>query len=108
MSAPAPEPRAARIVVKIGSSLVTNDGQGLDREAIARWAAQVAALHADGRQVLLVSSGAIAEGMQRLGWGRRPQQVHELQAAAAVGQMGLAQAYESEFGAREALRRSAA
>jgi glutamate 5-kinase len=91
--------RSARAVVKVGSSLVTNDGQGLDLAAIARWAAQVAALRAAGHQVLLVSSGAIAEGMQRLGWTRRPQQVHELQAAAAVGQMGLAQAYETGFGA---------
>jgi len=90
---------ARSIVVKVGSSLVTDEGRGLDLGAIARWAAQVAALRADGRQVLLVSSGAIAEGMQRLGWTRRPQQVHELQAAAAVGQMGLAQAYESGFGA---------
>jgi glutamate 5-kinase len=87
------------VVVKVGSSLVTNDGRGLDLQAIARWATQVAALRAGGKQVLLVSSGAIAEGMQRLGWARRPQQVHELQAAAAVGQMGLAQAYETGFGA---------
>ena len=91
--------RAIRIVVKVGSSLVTNDGRGLDQAAIVRWANQVAALRQAGKQVLLVSSGAIAEGMQRLGWSKRPQQVHELQAAAAVGQMGLAQAYESSFGA---------
>ncbi len=90
--------RAGRLVVKVGSSLVTNDGRGLDAGAISRWAGQVVRLRADGKQVLLVSSGAIAEGMQRLGWSRRPQQVHELQAAAAVGQMGLAQAYESAFG----------
>jgi glutamate 5-kinase len=90
---------ARSVVVKVGSSLVTNDGQGLDLAAIARWAGQVAALRAGGKQVLLVSSGAVAEGMQRLGWTRRPQQIHELQAAAAVGQMGLAQAYESGFGA---------
>jgi len=93
------EARATRTVVKVGSSLVTNDGRGLDLAAISRWAGQVAALRALGKQVLLVSSGAIAEGMQRLGWTRRPQQVHELQAAAAVGQMGLAQAYETCFGA---------
>lgn len=93
------ETRAVRTVVKIGSSLVTNEGRGLDLAAISRWAGQVAALRAAGRQVLLVSSGAIAEGMQRLGWARRPQQVHELQAAAAVGQMGLVQAYETCFGA---------
>jgi glutamate 5-kinase len=90
---------ARTVVVKIGSSLVTNDGRGLDLQAMSRWAGQVSALRAGGRQVLLVSSGAIAEGMQRLGWTRRPQQVHELQAAAAVGQMGLAQAYETMFGA---------
>src|SRR5512137_909320 len=88
---------ARRVVVKVGSSLVTNDGRGLDLEAISRWAAQVARLRELGKQVLLVSSGAIAEGMQRLGWPQRPQQIHELQAAAAVGQMGLAQAYEAQF-----------
>ncbi len=99
MSAAPIEARATRTVVKVGSSLVTNDGRGLDLAAISRWAGQVAALRALGKQVLLVSSGAIAEGMQRLGWTRRPQQVHELQAAAAVGQMGLAQAYETCFGA---------
>ncbi len=90
---------ARRVVVKVGSSLVTNDGRGLDRDAIANWAAQIAGLRKSGKQVLLVSSGAIAEGMQRLGWRVRPRQVHELQAAAAVGQMGLAQAYESGFSA---------
>ncbi len=89
--------RARRVVVKVGSSLVTNEGRGLDADAIARWARQIAELRAQGRQVVLVSSGAIAEGMQRLGWARRPQQIHELQAAAAVGQMGLAQAYETQF-----------
>ena len=99
MSAAPSEARFARTVVKVGSSLVTNEGRGLDLAAISRWADQVAALRALGKQVLLVSSGAIAEGMQRLGWARRPQEVHELQAAAAVGQMGLAQAYESCFGA---------
>jgi len=88
---------ARRVVVKVGSSLVTNDGQGLDYAAIEHWARQIAGLHALGKQVLLVSSGAIAAGMQRLGWPRRPHQVHELQAAAAVGQMGLAQAYETRF-----------
>jgi glutamate 5-kinase len=88
---------ARRVVVKVGSSLVTNDGRGLDLEAIARWADQIAALRRLGKQALLVSSGAIAEGMQRLGWSERPKQVHSLQAAAAVGQMGLAQAYESSF-----------
>ena len=89
--------QAKRVVVKVGSALVTNHGQGLDSDAIAGWAAQVARLRADGREVALVSSGAIAEGMQRLGWTRRPHAMHELQAAAAVGQMGLAQAYESGF-----------
>ncbi|MDH5207243.1 MAG: glutamate 5-kinase [Burkholderiaceae bacterium] len=88
---------ARRVVVKVGSSLVTNDGRGLDLDAISRWATQVALLRRQGKQVVMVSSGAIAEGMQRLGWSKRPQQIHELQAAAAVGQMGLARAYESHF-----------
>ncbi|MDD2720131.1 MAG: glutamate 5-kinase [Gallionella sp.] len=86
-----------RIVVKVGSSLVTNQGAGLDLNALGNWARQIAALNASGHEVLLVSSGAIAEGMQRLGWRTRPTSVHELQAAAAVGQMGLVQAYESCF-----------
>ena len=85
------------IVVKIGSSLLTNNGAGLDRTAIAGWVAQIAELKSLGKDVLLVSSGAIAEGLQRLGWKRRPHAVHELQAAAAVGQMGLVQVYESCF-----------
>ncbi len=88
---------ARMLVVKVGSSLVTNEGRGLDGAAIARWAAQIAELRAMGRRVILVSSGAIAEGMQRLGWTRRPHAMHELQAAAAVGQMGLVQCYESAF-----------
>lgn len=88
---------ASRIVAKVGSSLVTNDGQGLDRQAVAHWASQIAALRNQGKQVVLVSSGAIAEGMARLGWAKRPTSMHELQAAAAVGQMGLAQAYEVAF-----------
>ena len=88
---------ARRLTIKVGSSLVTAEGRGLDRDAIANWAAQIAALRAGGREVLLVSSGAIAEGMKRLGWLRRPQSMHELQAAAAVGQMGLVQVYESCF-----------
>lgn len=88
---------AATLVVKVGSSLVTNEGRGLDAAAIARWAKQIAGLRAMGKRCVLVSSGAIAEGMQRLGWMRRPRAVHELQAAAAVGQMGLAQCYESCF-----------
>jgi glutamate 5-kinase len=89
--------KAKRLVVKLGSSLVTNDGQGLDRDALAGWARQVAALRLQGREIVLVSSGAIAEGMQRLGWKRRPHALHQLQAAAAVGQMGLIQVYESCF-----------
>jgi glutamate 5-kinase len=89
----------ARIVVKIGSSLLTNNGQGLDRAAINEWARQMVALQNAGHEVVLVSSGAIAEGMQRLGWAKRPQAVNELQAAAAVGQMGLVQVYESAFSA---------
>jgi len=89
--------KAKRIVVKVGSSLVTNNGEGLDHAAIAMWAEQMAALLASGHEVLMVSSGAIAEGMQRLGWTKRPQEIHQLQAAAAVGQMGLVQVYESCF-----------
>ena len=85
------------IVVKVGSSLVTNNGNGLDQAAIAGWASQIAALASQGKQVVLVSSGAVAEGMQRLGWKKRPTAVNELQAAAAVGQMGLVQMYESCF-----------
>jgi glutamate 5-kinase len=89
--------KARTLVVKVGSSLVTNEGRGLDPGAIARLAAQVSALHKSGKKTVLVSSGAIAEGMQRLGWSKRPHAMHELQAAAAVGQMGLAQCYESCF-----------
>lgn len=88
---------ARRLVVKVGSSLVTDAGRGLDVPAIEGWAAQIARLRALGREAVLVSSGAIAEGMKRLGWARRPQAMHDLQAAAAVGQMGLAQCYESCF-----------
>ncbi len=88
---------ASRLVVKVGSSLVTNGGQGLDQAALAQWAEQISALARSGKQVLLVSSGAVAEGMQRLGWKRRPKALHDLQAAAAVGQMGLVQAYETCF-----------
>ena len=90
-------PSAKRVVVKIGSSLITNGGQGLDHNALARWAEQVADVRKLGYEVTLVSSGAIAEGMQRLGWKKRPHAVYELQAAAAVGQMGLVEAYESCF-----------
>jgi glutamate 5-kinase len=86
-----------RWVIKIGSSLLTNDGQGLAVGAIDSWVEQMAALQKVGHQVLLVSSGAVAEGVTRLGWKQRPHALHELQAAAAVGQMGLVQAYESRF-----------
>jgi glutamate 5-kinase len=88
---------ARRIVVKVGSSLVTNEGRGVDADAVGNWCRQMAALAAQGREVVMVSSGAIAEGMKRLGWPRRPKEIHELQAAAAVGQMGLAQIYESKL-----------
>jgi glutamate 5-kinase len=94
---PSPLAKAGTLVIKVGSSLVTNQGRGLDAQAIARWAAQIAQLRALGRRCVLVSSGAIAEGLLRLGWTRRPSAIHELQAAAAVGQMGLAQCYESCF-----------
>jgi glutamate 5-kinase len=86
-----------RVVVKIGSSLLTNAGAGLDRGAIADWVRQIAELRRGGVEVLVVSSGAIAEGMKRLGWTKRPHAVSELQAAAAVGQMGLVQMWESCF-----------
>ena len=94
---------ARRVVVKIGSALLTNDGRGLDEAAIGGWVDQIAALHARGIEVVLVSSGAVAAGMARLGWSVRPAAVHELQAAAAVGQTGLAQCYEGHF-ARHGLR----
>lgn len=84
-------------MVKVGSALVTNNGAGLDHDFIASCALQISALHEEGREVLLVSSGAIAAGMQRLGWSERPTAMHDLQAAAAVGQMGLAQTYETTF-----------
>ena len=89
--------QARRIVVKVGSSLVTNEGRGLDESAIGTWCDQLAALVKEGREVIMVSSGAIAEGMKRLGWATRPKSVHALQAAAAVGQMGLVQAYETQL-----------
>jgi glutamate 5-kinase len=88
---------ARRVVVKVGSSLVTNDGRGLDETAIGEWCRQMAALVHQGREVIMVSSGAIAEGMKRLGWAKRPHEIHELQAAAAVGQMGLAHMYETKL-----------
>jgi glutamate 5-kinase len=89
--------RARRIVVKVGSSLVTNEGRGVDADAVGNWCRQMASLTTQGREVVMVSSGAIAEGMKRLGWTVRPREIHELQAAAAVGQMGLAQIYESKL-----------
>lgn len=92
-----------RWVVKIGSALLTNNGRGLDLVAIAAWVDQIAALRASGAQVVLVSSGAVAEGLVRLGLSARPDSIHELQACAAVGQMGLVQAWESQF-ARHGLR----
>ncbi|WP_296509172.1 glutamate 5-kinase [Rhodoferax sp.] len=92
---------ARRVVVKVGSSLVTNDGRGLDEQAIGEWCRQLAYLIRDGREVIMVSSGAIAEGMKRLGWATRPKAVQELQAAAAVGQMGLAQMYETKLRAND-------
>ncbi|WP_350296334.1 glutamate 5-kinase [Limnohabitans sp. Rim8] len=88
---------ARRIIVKVGSSLVTNDGRGLDEAAIGEWCRQMAVLAAEGREVIMVSSGAIAEGMKRLGWTIRPHEIHALQAAAAVGQMGLAHIYETKL-----------
>ena len=88
---------ARRIVVKVGSSLVTNEGRGLDEQAIGEWCRQLSALVRDGREVIMVSSGAIAEGMKRSGWTQRPKELHELQAAAAVGQLGLAQMYETKL-----------
>jgi glutamate 5-kinase len=89
--------RSQRWVIKIGSALITDEGRGLDLQAVAAWVEQMATLHKEGKDLLLVSSGAIAEGMQRLGWRKRPSALYELQAAAAVGQMGLVQAYESQF-----------
>ena len=84
-------------VVKLGSALLTDDGCGLRKEAIADWVAQMAQLRARGLRFIIVSSGAIAEGRARLGWNLRRVSLHEQQAAAAVGQMGLIQAYESAF-----------
>ena len=89
--------QAKRIVIKIGSALLTNDGAGLNKEGIANWVDQIATLKQKGIEVVLVSSGSVAEGMTRLGWKQRPSALHELQAAAAVGQMGLVQCYETNF-----------
>ncbi len=90
-------PQAKRLIIKIGSSLLTNDGKGLDHTSIARWSEQIAHLRSLGKEIILVSSGAIAEGMLRLGFDKRPTDIHQLQACAAVGQMGLIQIYESSF-----------
>lgn len=88
---------AKRIVVKIGSALLTDGGKGLNLNAIAIWVEQISALKQQGIEVILVSSGAVAEGMVRLGLKERPKHLHELQAAASVGQMGLVQTFESKF-----------
>jgi glutamate 5-kinase len=89
--------QAHRLVVKIGSALLTNDGKGLDASVVGSWVDQIAALIQSGVEVVVVSSGSVAEGMSRLGWAKRPEHLHELQAAAAVGQMGLVQTWETEF-----------
>ncbi len=86
-----------RWVVKIGSALITGDGKGLDRDRLRQWVDQIADLIEGGHEVVIVSSGAVAEGMKRMGWDRRPTSLHNLQAAAAIGQMGLVQAWESCF-----------
>lgn len=97
---------ARRWVIKVGSSLLTADGRGLDTAIIHQWTVQIADLVAADREVVLVSSGSIAEGVARLGWRQRPTLVHELQAAAAVGQMGVVQAYESGFAPCRCRRRT--
>ena len=89
--------KARRLVIKIGSALLTDDGKGLDVAALGLWVDQIAELIAEGVEVVVVSSGSVAEGMSRLGWNARPQHLHELQAAAAVGQMGLVQTWEAQF-----------
>lgn len=89
--------QARRLVIKIGSALLTNDGKGLDEAALSLWVDQIAGLIDEGVEVVVVSSGAVAVGMSRLGWVSRPDQLHELQAAAAVGQMGLVQSWEAQF-----------
>ena len=89
--------KTRRWVIKIGSALLTNEGNGLDYQAISLWVKQMAEMRQHGIEIVLVSSGAVAEGMKRMGWSQRPDAVHQLQAAAAVGQMGLVQVYESNF-----------
>jgi len=89
--------RTKRIVIKIGSSLITANGKGLDFERLKSWTRQISEIKTMGHEVVIVSSGAVAEGMLRLGWNTRPSMIHDLQAAAAVGQMGLIRAYEDAF-----------
>ena len=89
--------QARRLVVKVGSGLVTDEGRGIDAKAIGTWCRQLAALAQQGRELVMVASGPIAEGMQRLGWKTRPKELHELQAAPAVGQMGLVRLYENQL-----------
>ena len=89
--------RTKRIVIKIGSSLITANGKGLDFERLKSWTRQISEIKTMGHEVVIVSSGAVAEGMLRLGWNLRPSMIHDLQAAAAVGQMGLIRAYEDAF-----------
>lgn len=89
--------QAKRLVIKVGSALLTNDGAGIDRQAIDAWVEQIAKLLSAGKEVVLVSSGAVAEGLVRLGIDTRPESIHMLQSAAAVGQMGLIQTYETSF-----------
>lgn len=90
-------PATRRWVVKIGSALLTDDGKGLNRDALACWVGQMAGWLKEGGELILVSSGAVAEGMSRMGWSKRPDSLHGLQAVAAIGQMGLVQAYETCF-----------
>ncbi|GAA6169296.1 glutamate 5-kinase [Sessilibacter corallicola] len=87
-----------RWVIKIGSALLTDNGRKLDRPAIENWVKQISGLHANDIEIILVSSGAVAAGMNRLGWTTRPTSIHDLQAAAAVGQMSLVQTYQEAFG----------
>jgi glutamate 5-kinase len=90
-------PSVRRWVIKIGSALLTADGKGLSRQVLSAWVTQMAALRHAGHELVLVSSGAVAEGMNRMGWSRRPHNLNELQAAAAIGQMGLVHAWEACF-----------